>query len=242
MLATLLNAHPAVAIGIERYGVRFFSEPLTQKLFRLDRFFDIHPGDTFYDTLEFSSVYAEKAATYHKAAVRGDKIPLLFRFFGRVNSRFPNAKVILCLRNIIDVAASYQVRADDVKDTTWQSHRGIDAAIVDWNEALQAYHRHKASMDIFLFDHDRFYHDGQSQARELLDWLELDDHPAFQRRLSALLERAAVLEGGRARSLDGAALRTILTRAAIHRYAQALQGASPTSSRLTEDQRAAVET
>jgi hypothetical protein len=221
-LATLLNAHPAVAVGIERYGNRFFTEPLLPALFEEERFFDLQPGDTFYDDLSFSRVYADKRDGFARARLVGDKIPLLFRYLDRLHASFPEAKVVFCLRNLLDVAASYQARADNDADLTWHRDKGALAALEDWNEALMAYHRHRRRMNIHLFDYDRFAADGEAQMQELASWAGLNWLPVLERRTRRMGERARELAAARTRSLDGATVQRLLLDGAIGPYRRAI--------------------
>jgi hypothetical protein len=226
-LATLLNSHPAVAIGIERYGTRFFGEPLTPALFTPERFYDLRPGDTFYDSLDFARVYADKRSIFSEAEVVGDKIPLLFRHLDRIEAAFPGAKVVFCLRNVVDVAASYQARADNPDDATWSRSKGALAAVDDWNASLRAYGRQRGRSDLFVFDYDRFLAEGEAQVRALIAWLGLDWRVEVERRIRGMTRRATELEAGRRRDLPETVLRELLARAAIAPYRAALADAPP---------------
>src|SRR5690606_10509114 len=61
----------------------------------------------------------------------GDKAPLYVRQLGYLRRVFPTCRLVVLLRNPVDVAASYQRRADDPADH-WPEENGWDLAVDHW--------------------------------------------------------------------------------------------------------------
>jgi hypothetical protein len=137
-LATLLNSHAQIAIGIERYGNRFYSrEFLDRSLFERDRFFDLQPGDTFWTDLDHPNWIALREK-YNRVLYRGDKIPFLYRHLDRLDAEFgDDLHVLMIVRRIGPIAASYEGRRNNPHDTAWRGHDAMDA-VEHWRQALEA--------------------------------------------------------------------------------------------------------
>lgn len=219
-LATLLNGHERIALGIERYGNRFFRrEFLDPSLFERERFFDLQEGDTFYsDMVAFNPrLYATLLERYDQATYRGDKIPLLYRFLPRLLDTFgEDCRVIFIFRNIIDVAASWEARADDPNDATWRAGRTAKA-VTEWYQAIEAALRHAHDPRVLLVQFEQLF--GVGEGREtLLDFLDLPPSPGMEETWEWLSVRGRELEGQRKRGLGFRELEHILRHAPIDRY------------------------
>lgn len=141
ILTKILSAHPEICVGIERYGGAFAGREFTPRLFAKERFFDVQPNDTWYDSLErFSHHYQRLRERYASARYRGDKIPVLPRRLDHILTNFPEVRIIITLRDIEAVACSYEARADHGQE--WGTSRRTAAAIEDWNTMLDAVLRH----------------------------------------------------------------------------------------------------
>jgi len=68
--------------------------------------------------------------------VIGDKVPLYTRVLPELLERFPDARVIVMVRALADVAASFDRRAADPQDW-WPAENDHRLAVSMWNEALQ---------------------------------------------------------------------------------------------------------
>jgi hypothetical protein len=179
LAAEILNAHPRVAVGIERYGNRFFDQPLTPDLFVSERFYDLQPGDTFYSSFDFSPIYERKRLAYADMLYVGDKIPMLYDRLDMIRDGFSKPKVVFCVRNILDVASSFQTRLDNPEDTSWSDELDGPSAVELWNASLASYIRHREDIDMFVFHQDRFMDEGEQQFEQMLVWLGLDPDPKF---------------------------------------------------------------
>jgi Sulfotransferase family len=137
-MARILNAHESIMIGEERYEV-VFTKGLPRDAFEAPRFLDIRPGDTHYRSFEdigtsLSAVRSKLAG----ATVVGDKIPKIYERLRQTADTFPEAKFIFMVRNLYDIACSYESRAKDPNDPTWSSEMNWRSAIAEWNESLAA--------------------------------------------------------------------------------------------------------
>jgi hypothetical protein len=216
----LLTGDPRIVLGNERYGNRWFEEELTPDLYRKERFARIEEGDTFYgDLAAFHERYEAMLDRYDGAVFVGDKIPMLFTRLDTIADNFPGAKVILLLRNIFDVAASYERRARDSEDTTWSQDLRTSSAIDQWNESIEVAMEHPGSLDIQVVDYERFFFQAD-QLDRLYDGLGLDVPPNMPDEHGRIITRARQLEEGRPRDLPQAAVHEICLRADFEGYRQ----------------------
>ena len=130
----LLNGHPKVALGDERYYWRFERGEVDARLFEPDRFFDLREADRHWDEGR-EPLPGITRDDYAGAAWRGDKYPPLWRAYDTIEEQLPDARIVCVLRNPLSVAESYAARAEDGEDA-W--HFGPERALDDWNEAVRA--------------------------------------------------------------------------------------------------------
>jgi hypothetical protein len=138
-LWSLLTFHPQVVLGVERYVHHAFRKgSLNPALFQRDRFFRIEPGDTFYpDLAGFNPYYRLAEQRFDQATYVGDKGPPYYLEYETIEQNFEDAHIVFILRNIIDVAGSYQKRAKDKNDTTWSEDRNFVRATKEWWESIR---------------------------------------------------------------------------------------------------------
>jgi glycosyltransferase involved in cell wall biosynthesis len=131
-LAFLLNEHPCVALGFERFKrVRAQLDP-----------FHFTPAQFFSPVLAETDIrgqllYERLRRRWQGGAVRvvGDKVPLYTRVLPQLLARFPHARVAVLVRDPLDVARSFSRRAADPEDW-WPAENDHRLAIRMWNEAL----------------------------------------------------------------------------------------------------------
>jgi hypothetical protein len=131
--AFLLNEHPQVALGFERFKhTRALLDP-----------FHFTPAQLFAPVLAETDVrgellYARLRARWDSGAVAvvGDKVPLYWRVLPELLERFPRGRLVLLMREPGDVAASFERRARDPEDW-WPAENDRTLAVQMWNEALQ---------------------------------------------------------------------------------------------------------
>ena len=153
ILTEILTEDPSICLGIERYNNLLSSRSFTPALFEYARFFAVTPGDTWYDSLsKFESHYQKVRKNFSSARYVGDKIPQLPRRLDYVLSNFPEARIIITLRDIASIARSYEARADE--GFHWDRNRRTVAAVQDWNQMLQAVWRHLRDPRIHILCHE----------------------------------------------------------------------------------------
>lgn len=117
-LVQVLNAHPDLAIGMERYQRLWSPErigELQPPLFEGDRFFDFSDGLTSNapsrapDGGVWGRFYADLEPKWETARYRGDKVLTLKLL--RLWDAFPDARVVTIVRPIEQIAHSYAERA-----------------------------------------------------------------------------------------------------------------------------------
>lgn len=189
VLTQLLNWHPRVSIGMERFGMLLYrnSDLFNPTIFAHNRFFDIRKGDCFYDSFEFkaySDWYCSEFTRekYQKSVYVGDKNPKLYEYLNAVNKNFvqTNFKIIFILRDIYSVAESYNVRANN-PDDKWNADNNFKQAIIDWNKAVSEVCNQLQQQDsedsLITLNYDDFflnYERGKNKLPILFSSLNLD--------------------------------------------------------------------
>lgn len=188
-LAELLNAHPAVCVGIERFKFRYLLENRYDPgFFGRTRFFDFQQGDTNLRPEArpaWKPVYERIAEKWDEAAVIGDKVPDLTPVLGDMLDALPEARCLYILRNLKDVGLSWQARADRTRDT-WPAGKGFAAACESWaaqQEQLQDLLRARPDLKsrFLLIDYDRIYLEDTPAEAAILNFLGVPRHRTFAR-------------------------------------------------------------
>ncbi len=140
-LVRLLNTHPEVAIGVERFTRRLLDEGrLERDLFEAKRFTTFEPGDG--NRVSFESRATQTAVTKAETAtVIGDKSPNSREVFEAAKS-MGDVWVLAILRDPTAIARSYRVRAsrarrDPEAARYWPASRGVRHAIKDFNTSVR---------------------------------------------------------------------------------------------------------
>lgn len=168
----LLIADPRIVLGVERYGRLALSPASVSKAhFEYSRFFDVRPGDTFYDHLvDFNPYYQTARESWHTARYHGDKVPLLFKQLPVLENKFPQAKKLVIVRNIYSVASSHLGRLADPVDT-WR--RGVPEAVRDWNWSLRTIRDNRNREDFYFVHYEELFIQGVGLER-LFSFLDLE--------------------------------------------------------------------
>jgi hypothetical protein len=133
-LAFLLNEHPHVALGFERYKrVRAQLDP---HHFTPAQFFAPVLAET---DIRGELLYARLRTRWERGGVTvtGDKVPLYTRVLPQLLARMPQARVAVLVRDPLAVARSFARRAQDLADW-WPAENDHRLAVKMWNEALAA--------------------------------------------------------------------------------------------------------
>jgi hypothetical protein len=190
VLTHVLNWSDLAFIGQERYAALFNSMPEKFKpvLFSRERFFDFQQGDCAFNDFisngEYSAWYANKKEEedFGRAEICGDKITNLysnFKVFDNPGWEQANIQIVHSIRNLFDVAASYQTRMLNPKDG-W--HHDYIKAISDWIESVEKIHDALQATDrkfnLHFVNYDSLFNGDLSvflsAARKIYSMLSLD--------------------------------------------------------------------
>jgi len=155
----LLNAHRKICISNERYSRRLsHTKSFDDSIFDADRFFGpLEPEDTFLKVMP-ERITAKKPY-YDECEIVGDKVPALEKRYRQVTECIPGSKFIYIVRNIFDVAASYNTRARNADDKNWKDDRDYLKAIEEWNESLQLTCKYYDKIPICIVDYDKVFYE-----------------------------------------------------------------------------------
>lgn len=224
-LAQLLNTHPRICIGIERYGLLGFRQHfrIRPELFEYERFFSQEPKDTFYeDMYSFLPAYEQMKRKYQQSQWVGDKIPMMFRSIDLLIGHFPDAKVLFITRNIFHVAASYLRRARDPSDLTWKRDQGLDAAIKDWTDALFILDEMKSLRNIIPICYEKFF-GSEEDIYALCDTLNVSCDGSFLESFIQFKRRFETLESHGSLGLDANEVIQIISASHLDTYQRLLK-------------------
>jgi hypothetical protein len=204
-LGELLNTHSKICLGIERFKFRYLREnTYSNDFFQKDRFFDFRPEDTNLDPAlrpAWQPVYDEIAEKWDTAEVIGDKVPDLLPILGDFIATNPDFRYICILRNLKDVALSWQTRADKPRDA-WPAGKGFETACESWSEQMQMLHDLMAQKPmrgkVLLLDYDTMYDNPDRTGAAILSFLGISAEAAF---LQTLQEHAEFMASRSARKV-----------------------------------------
>ncbi|WP_135506649.1 sulfotransferase [Roseovarius aestuariivivens] len=190
-MGELLNSHSKICLGVERFKFQFLrANVFDPSLFERDRFFDFRPEDTNLDPEArpaWQPVYDRMAEKWDNATIVGDKVPDMMPVLSDFMRANPDFKAICLLRNLKDVALSWQARANRARDS-WPAGKGFAVACASWEEQHKVLHdlmRDKSLREhVLLLDYDKIYENpGQTEAA-ILAFLGLAPEPEFTRILN----------------------------------------------------------
>jgi hypothetical protein len=129
-LVNVLNTHPGILMGQERYFFTIRQEKIARSHFEKQRFLDVRETDT-HNRSSFKGKNLDQR--YDNATYIGDKYPSLFRHMDIIFERFPDAHYLYIVRNPLSVVESFDARHRNPNDHWKHSAQdGIDA----WNESV----------------------------------------------------------------------------------------------------------
>jgi sulfotransferase family protein len=131
VLANLLNRHPRVAIGIERYKYLYGNSArraeITPALFEPARFFDFRQEETNIRKRNYKNV-RELERKYESVYYRGDKWPAIARLRGVLDRALRRTCYVLIFRDVARVCSSWNARAAN-PDDSWPEENDYRAAV-----------------------------------------------------------------------------------------------------------------
>lgn len=130
-LVRLLNTHPNILISHERFLHEIRQGALRRAHFEKGKFIK-PPADGSKPRFPFKM--DELSQRYDEATIIGDKFPALFRHFGFIFERFPDARHLYIARDPLSVAESFQARHDDTGDN-WA--KNAEQGVREWNQSIR---------------------------------------------------------------------------------------------------------
>ncbi len=199
-------AHPKIVLGVERYVL--LANPkrkgFTPRLFEKDRFFNLQPRETIFKELSPPDYYEIARQRFDDANWVGDKIPNLYQKYNEVDAAFPDAHYIYIVRNIIDVAGSYQRRADT---GSWKEARDYKRAVLDWrvslNATLKFVEKPNVKSRVHIISYEELYL-RPVNLEPLFAKLGLEVVPEVEAQYKRTIEKSAELEQQRGDALTSA--------------------------------------
>lgn len=177
-LVKLLNSHKSIGIGMERYknyADKNNIHKINNHAFTAQHFFDLKDEQTnihwnyFYDNLK--NKYEETVEFF------GDKYPHYYRFYNQINENLMgNVKWVFIIRDIVDVANSYNSRAADPQDI-WPEKANYERAVFHWNESLVKtwkYQKTNVYPNLFVCEYEKLFNYDLNYLVCLLDFLEVE--------------------------------------------------------------------
>jgi hypothetical protein len=218
-----LTGDERIVLGVERYGTLFFNQNLTKELFEKERFMNLQDGDTFYKSLgDFTKYYVGLEDEFNSSEVVGDKIPMLYRYLDGLFKEIPEAKVLIMLRNIIDLACSYESRASNQDDLTWSSAKKTSDAIDDWRESLKAIKKWEKDERVKVIVYEDFFH-GKFDLTGVYKFIGIPLTHDAKERYENIRVQAENLEVTRERKLDLDAVQKLCEIAPFGLYREVLK-------------------
>lgn len=148
VLTSILNWSDQAFVGQERYAGLMNRKPaqFLPIIFNYPRLLQFERGDCGYSSFEEKNEYnawfanPKNFAKLDRMEYIGDKITNLYCFtnvFSTPPWAIRNVTILHIIRNIQDVAASYQTRKQDAKDA-WS--KDYLQAVADWTESVERIH------------------------------------------------------------------------------------------------------
>jgi hypothetical protein len=183
-MVELLNTHPAICMGVERYK-RYYRRHRSYpaSLLTRERFFTFEQSDTNArpDRKPWKPLYETLAAKWDSARVVGDKEG--FAALPHIIEGIPEPRIIFMLRDIAQVASSWNARAANVADK-WPERNDFRAAVRRWNEAnaLAASYADRLGPRLLVLEYERFFSGDDFYADRVMGFLTLEPgNPDFMR-------------------------------------------------------------
>ncbi|MDJ0681442.1 MAG: sulfotransferase [Xenococcaceae cyanobacterium MO_167.B52] len=165
-LGKLLNFSPEICLGIERYLIK---DDVSALSFEKEVFFDVNSHG--YSLRPH--IYEGIKDKFDSAKYIGDKRPGFVKFWKNTFLNIPQAKIIYIVRNIYDVACSYNVRAKNASqglDKQWQASKNFSEAVKEWNEGIQEVQNLVEFYQVYFVKYEDFFVN-QSKMIELFKYL-----------------------------------------------------------------------
>ena len=180
-LTELLSSHPDISLGMERFKFLYKKNQVKKKLFSKDEFFNFKDEQTTINASngKYLDYYKQLSDKYTGSSIVGDKYPQLYKFWPSLFDEFgAEGKYIFIIRNIEDVASSFNLRAQNPRDK-WPEKNDYRKAVEIWNESLmRAIKAKEAGADIFVVSYEKLFdsslHDTKNILSNMISYLGMD--------------------------------------------------------------------
>jgi hypothetical protein len=191
-LARVLNSHPQVVMGLERYAT-IYNEMRRQRdpyligpeHFTPERFLDFRESDTHQRPPEFGARHYEVAANRFArgdVAWVGDKVlPPNVWLARTMASRFPHSRFVLIYRDPVSVCSSWKRRSDDPSDN-WREWNGYLAGLEHWRDGMAVadwFDEPGLSDRLFVVRCEWFFAEDPTYCESMVRFLDLEMHPSI---------------------------------------------------------------
>jgi hypothetical protein len=183
-------SHEKIVLGLERYiQLVRRGKMLATEMFEMESLFQRSPNERPY--------YSLGRERYGEAVWVGDKIPSLYRGYEGLEANFPGAEILFLLRNIIDVAASYEKQKSKLPDN-W--NRNYQTAVEEWGQSIDStlafVRKQPRNTRIHIVSYEDFFLESGC-AQPLFDTLELEMTEKVKAECDRLFQVSRTIEQGR---------------------------------------------
>ena len=187
-LAKLLNHHPKIAIGIERYKYLYRDAApngeIDRGLFESERFFNIRQEETNVEEPAYEN-FGELRRKFETVHYRGDKLPDVVRIQAALDRTFRRTRYVFIYRDVERVCSSWNARARNPRGA-WPKENDYRVAVHRMNVEFRRIHalasRQPAKVIIVNYE-ELFGESGEALLAALLRQLGLAPHPKISRYL-----------------------------------------------------------
>jgi hypothetical protein len=144
-LVDILNAHPAIVVGMERFKYLYSAAAVDDLdgIFEPCRFLDVQADETNVlplGTNRWQRLYDDARAKFAVGGVQlvGDKLWASQAIVTKLHQAYPEARWVFIFRDLARVAASFEVRANNPHDRGWPLRNGYRTALQVWMGAFRA--------------------------------------------------------------------------------------------------------
>ncbi|UJP04901.1 MAG: sulfotransferase [Nitrosomonas sp.] len=203
-LTHIFNWHPSVLLGIERYSELFRINPkaMNTDLFSAQRFPEIRGGDCGYSSFEkmheYSIHYGKpiNPSDIASTPIVGDKITQLynnFDVFEQGDWVKNNVTIVQIIRNVFDVARSYEARNNDPNDAWIFSYtEGIKEWIHAIECGLRAVESNTLQAKFVIVNYENLFEYGEEQfllcSKKLIEYIGLNSAQSFEDGLKKIYQ------------------------------------------------------
>jgi len=182
-LVNLLNSHPKLSIGMERYKGLIKNEDvldtLNPKRFETENFFNIKDEET---NIQWKKFYDELKSKYDTSLYVGDKVPRYFQVYSHFKRAFPEAKHIAMIRSPHEVANSWKVRANNSKDIFWSKNNDVKQSIKVWNKSLEVSYKamKNKQLDMLAVNYSSLFCGNKDELIRIMNFLNIESDVSLE--------------------------------------------------------------